>query len=749
MAEFKSTISSQNFDKALQGGLDYAADKSGIQEALAEKISVNEITLGRHSDGLVYIFVGGTPVGIGLDLSEKSEEPEINYGQPVVDNAILSIAKGQTVQLGVKLSEKPTQEQTITVLTDNDALTFDKTVLTFTPDNWSEFQFLAVTLGDISEDATATITLRNSDEFLTDTTITVYLTADSYSVDMTIPEGAHVCTIEDFPTHYTRNGVVSLGAYSGEYTNIFVPATMSIDGVDYAVRVSSAGTGTNAFNGNTTIQYVEFEEGVTSGTLSLNNPTTNSFDSMFTNCSSLIGIKFRVNATSLASAFYGCTNLKFADGVEKCTACANMFQAFMGCSSLEYVPDLSDLTAVTGGQSTFNGCTSLKKVYGVPPGLEAKMLYYKCAALETAEIPAGATTMFYCFDGCTALKEVKVYAEGVTDANTAFGGCSGVKVYVPEGSTTYETINAKYGSSATIEILYLDGDAVPVVSAWGDSTTSTGTDGEAWPARLQSKIGGSHLVKNMAISGEFCTSTSCRQGGNQASLVAGVTIPADATAVSVSLVSADGQTFGTSPVLSTGANYNPVTIAGVEGAITSSGGAISFTRKVAGNAVDVATGTPVISKNAETRRGDYCQIIYLGTNAGWNLDINTLLNQVQSMVDYYGGANYIIMGPAGGQFLRTDANRATVFAYEELAAEAFGDHWLNLREYLIANSLTENGLTATDKDTERMAVGLVPWSILMGSKTENGTDDVHYNTHGLQSVCNAVYAKGKALGYWE
>lgn len=34
MAEFKSTISSQNFDKALQGGLDYAADKSGIWEAL-------------------------------------------------------------------------------------------------------------------------------------------------------------------------------------------------------------------------------------------------------------------------------------------------------------------------------------------------------------------------------------------------------------------------------------------------------------------------------------------------------------------------------------------------------------------------------------------------------------------------------------------------------------------------------------------------------------------------------------------
>lgn len=748
MAEFKSTISSQDFDKALQGGLDYAADKSGIQEALAEKISVNEITLGRHSDGLVYIFVGGTPVGIGLDLSEKSEEPEINYGQPVVDNAILSIAKGQTVQLGVKLSKKPTQEQTITVLTDNDALTFDKTVLTFTPDNWSEFQFVAVTLGDISEDATATITLRNSDELLTDTAITVYLTADRYSVDMTFPDGAHTVTAADFDAVTVSGTKLVLGKYTGSHTNIAVPAEMEYEGATYTVLFKGTTFGTN-----TEIQYLSIADGVLydySGAAATTS-ATKSLKSAFSDCSALVGIKYNCSTVEdISSSFKNCTNLKFVDGLDSYVAVTSMGQAFLGCTALEYLPDLSVFAACTSAEQAFNGCSSLKKVYGLPPAItSAKMLFFNCSAIEKAEIPSAVTNMFYCFSGCTSLKEVKVYAEGVTDANTAFGSCSGVKVYVPEGSTTYETINAKYGSSATIEILYLGGDTVPVVSAWGDSTTSTGTDGEAWPARLQSKIGDSHIVKNMAISGEFCTSTSCRQGGNQASLVAGVTIPADATAVSVSLVSADGQTFGTSPVLSTGANYNPVTIAGVEGAITSSGGAISFTRKVAGNAVDVATGTPVISKNAETRKGDYCQIIYLGTNAGWNLDINTLLNQVQSMVDYYGGANYIIMGPAGGQFLRTDANRATVFAYEELAAEAFGDHWLNLREYLIANSLTENGLTATEKDTERMAVGLVPWSILMGSKTEDGTDDVHYNTHGLQSVCNAVYAKGKALGYWE
>lgn len=156
---------------------------------------------------------------------------------------------------------------------------------------------------------------------------------------------------------------------------------------------------------------------------------------------------------------------------------------------------------------------------------------------------------------------------------------------------------------------------------------------------------------------------------------------------------------------------------------------------------------PWYPKNAVARKDDAVQVIYLGTNSGWRSNPNTLLNQVQSMVDYYGGTNYIIVGVATGHMVRTESARATMLEYEELASEAFGDHWLNLREYLIANSLSENGLTATAKDTERMSVGLVPWSILLGSNTEGGTDDVHYNTYGLQSVCNAVYAKGQTLSY--
>ena len=140
-----------------------AADAKAVGDALAT------LTLGQHTDGLYYIFLNGKPMGNGLEISVFVPV----WGQPVADNAILSIAKGQTVQLGVKLSEEPTQKQTITILSDNDALTFDKTVLNFSASNWDEYQYVAVTVGEIEEDGAATIILRNSDELMTDAAIKI------------------------------------------------------------------------------------------------------------------------------------------------------------------------------------------------------------------------------------------------------------------------------------------------------------------------------------------------------------------------------------------------------------------------------------------------------------------------------------------------------------------------------------------------------------------------------------------------
>ena len=264
----------------------------------------------------------------------------------------------------------------------------------------------------------------------------------------------------------------------------------------------------------------------------------------------------------------------------------------------------------------------------------------------------------------------------------------------------------------------------------------------------------SHSITNLACSGEFTTSTSVRQGGNTL-FASAFTIPATTTATEVTLTSADGYTFGTSPILSTGAvGYNPVTIAGVKGAITYSSNKYYFTRYEEGNEVSVAPQTVVYSETAEKAKLYDVMVIWLGTNSGWDDIAEKLIAQIDSMVNYFESDKILIMTQASGYRFRSDDRRDTAIEIENTLSNKYGNKYLNIRQYLIDNALAENNLTATDVDTTRISNGRVPASILLDADKLNaggvggdGIDDTHFNNYGQISICNAVYSKLQELGY--
>lgn len=731
----------------------------------SQNADLSTLTLGIHTDGLVYIFLGGKPMGNGLNISGGTIEEQPVYGEPVADKAILSITKGQTVQLGIMLDEKPTQDQTITVITECAALTFDKTVLTFTPGDWNVMQFVSVTCGDIDSDTTATIILQNSDELLTDTNIMVYLTADGYAVDNTIPtDGQHIVTLDDFEKTQAYGNYLRLYNYIGEYDNIVIPAELDgkIPWICCAnISPSTANTTFLADDDHTKLKYVTFGDGV----IYRANGSTSGCDAggLFSGQTELIGVSnMNPATTNLSNTFYGCTSIRFIDNIGELVNVVYMNNTFES-SGIEYLPDLSAMTAVTQMKKCFMS-SSIKRVYGMTnpsASCDITNVFNGATALEKAEVPENASTLLYSFNGCTSLRSVNVLATGISTATNAFASCTNLTVYVVEDSTTYTTLVNLYGSSTAVTIAILGSDsALPVIAVWGDSTSSPNRTWKEWPARLQEVVT-SYAVKNQAVSGEFTTSTSARQGGNALS-VGAFTIPADTSLVEITLTSADGQAFGTSPVFNPGGSFNPCTIAGVQGTIVNAGsGVYKFARKTAGDSVEVPTGT-IVTSDADSifNNADAVMLVNIGINAGWNTDADVLLNQVQMMVNHFtesGGTKYIITGAYAGQFLATEGQRQRVFEYEGKAATAFGEHWLNLREYLIANGLTENGLTASALDTERMAVGQIPASLLGGGSTtdiliydgKTVTDQTHPNAHGQNSIFNAFYGKGKALGYWE
>lgn len=694
------------------------------------------------------------------------------WGQPVTDLSSLSVTSGQTAQLGIKLNDEPTQKQVITILSDSGVLTFDKTELTFRASDWNVFQYVTVTVGNIAEDGTATIILRNSDELMTDTSISVLLTADAYSVDTTIPEGAHTLTEADIAgaTAVAGYGIL-LKAYTGEYTNVKVPATFTYNGAEYSPVYFTPAT----FAGNTTVQYVEFEDGVkicASATTFTVVDTNTGYE--FQNCTGLIGVKnFPVpsaNPLVLDLSFDGCSNLKFVTGIEKAVSFNGFKQAFQNCVSLEYFQDISNVptnreTGYTDAVKMFYGCTSLKKVYGLPDFTNVTDCFNGCTNLEEATVPATVgtyadkTNVSYavrCFANCVNLRKITVLTEVAAPGlpSTLNNACT---IYAVPDTAVYTTLQSSIASLPTATLLPVGASGGSMVAVWGDSTSSLNNTWIDWPTRLGEDISG-FAIKNQAVSGEYTTSTSARQGGNKLKVRA-FTIPAETTGVSVVLTTEDGHTFGTNPAFSAGGSFNPCTIAGVKGTISASNGVYTFTRLTAGTEVEVSDATEVVSVADEALNTAEVMLINLGNNSGWDEDADVLLNQLQMMVDHFiemGGTKYIVCGPSAGKHLRTEELRSVVFDFESKAENAFGEHWLNLRQYCIENGLSDNNLEASVLDTERMAIGQIPASLLGGGTTtdikmydgSSVTDDVHPNVYGAISIKNAFYAKGQALGYW-
>jgi lysophospholipase L1-like esterase len=92
--------------------------------------------------------------------------------------------------------------------------------------------------------------------------------------------------------------------------------------------------------------------------------------------------------------------------------------------------------------------------------------------------------------------------------------------------------------------------------------------------------------------------------------------------------------------------------------------------------------------------------------------VDNYLACLEEMVALFGTDKYIIITPTDHTY---SAERDTA------VANAYGNHYLNLREYFESKGY---------------------------SRSEYQTDNLHFTAEGYEIVAQAIYEKGKALGYW-
>ena len=142
-------------------------------------------------------------------------------------------------------------------------------------------------------------------------------------------------------------------------------------------------------------------------------------------------------------------------------------------------------------------------------------------------------------------------------------------------------------------------------------------------------------------------------------------------------------------------------------------------------------------------------VIEMGSNGGWDDDYDKLIEQYHTILDYSDCESFIIIGDTDDPGTSDGDSTQWELAYgmgleetqwEQALHDEFGDHFLNMRVYLIEHGLEVTGLEETYDDIENAKMGCVSEQLR--------TDWTHLNSYGYYAQAMGVYERGKELGYW-
>lgn len=327
----------------------------------------------------------------------------------------------------------------------------------------------------------------------------------------------------------------------------------------------------------------------------------------------------------------------------------------------------------------------------------------------------------------------------------------------------FDEIAAGYEKDMATVAQYLPG-----IVCWGDSLTTGAAGGVSYPDTLQTYINEylckaydfrgtvENPVENSRINWDDYTLEIpvVNMGGGQenAATVQGrcgvlpfkikraVVIPADCEPVEIVLENVNNQPVN--PLSAGSSGINPVVIDGVEGTLTLVGndpryGKYQFTRQQPGNAVEVPEGTEITTA-ASLEYENYIHIVWVGT-FGYIRNNDELVDQVKSILarQTENTDRYLVLGLCsyGQRWEGTAISRLE--SLDSAMLQAFGDHYINVRKYLVEDGMRDAGFT------ESRAANAVNTAL------RSNTGSAELNSVSYRLVGRLVYERMNRLGYFD
>lgn len=271
-------------------------------------------------------------------------------------------------------------------------------------------------------------------------------------------------------------------------------------------------------------------------------------------------------------------------------------------------------------------------------------------------------------------------------------------------------------------------------SGWGSSSVGQPASGDAFSG-IAAEVGATYY--NGGKGREVSQQTTARLGSRPAL----ITFPAG-------LIPASGAVEVTSsnlPVSDALLTYQGV-IGGVEGRLSSTNAALTFTRISAGAEVSVQPNAAFVPTVGAARRGDLL-ILWIGKN---NLD-GTDSGAVSQVIEdtaatwNYGDALFkrrVVMGHfVDGNTPADSPIRAQIQAVNADYAARYGNQYFDTTAYITSPLIFEDmGITPTSSDLAQQALGNKPPSV--------SADSGHFSAAGYAAVAYRVKQKMIALGWF-
>lgn len=272
------------------------------------------------------------------------------------------------------------------------------------------------------------------------------------------------------------------------------------------------------------------------------------------------------------------------------------------------------------------------------------------------------------------------------------------------------------------------------VVCYGDSMTEgTGGNGMTMPISL-AEVSGAEVI-NYGGFGETTSCIAARQGGNPQYSNFDVTIPEDTEPVEVTFSGKYGYEM---LLVFADAGINPCVFAGVKGNyFIDEEGNRFFKRLEKGEEVFAKEGTPLVTYAMQDKSDEDVLVLWTGNNEQPSNEdeVNMTIKQQHEIIDYSGSDKYIVISLTSYDML------PEIDLINQMFKEEYGEHYLDLRKYMLNDALSDAGIEATETDLRDIEMGNIPSSLR--------SDEVHGNSMFYKLAGERVYIKLKELGYLE